>query len=314
MRKIILLVGFVLLVGCQQSPNEVTRLQTFGDSEVIVTSANQRLVTERPSADGRSKIFCTEPSPDVAVAFQKAAAFAASGSAPQGGSGSLSGSTSSNEAITQLAGRTAGVLALRDGLYYICQGYANGTFNKTDFAISLSQYGRLLVALVGGASPAANSPGQGASPGGSQPALPGGGMVLNISNGGAAPQAQQAAQNAKAAPPPAANPPPADIPDQDNILLIACLSAYGDPGSTPISMGNGVLSPALCARLLQNLVTRSDIPPATTAPRKKTPNKPTPVAAAGQVPAPIERPVGKSGAAAPEAAPGAPMPLAPTPK
>jgi hypothetical protein len=167
----------IVLDGWQQSPNQVTRLQAFGDSEVIITSANRRLVTERPSLNCKGKIFCTKRSPEIAVAFQKATALAASGGAPQGPSASASANISSSETTAQLAGRTGGVLALRDDLYYICQGHANGTFNKTDFAMALSQYGKLVVALVGNPLPSSGSPGQfaGPSPSSSSPSSPGAG-------------------------------------------------------------------------------------------------------------------------------------------
>jgi hypothetical protein len=48
-----------------------------------------------------------------------------------------------------LAGRTAGVLALRDGLYAACQSYVNGVLGHDAYALVLSQYGNLLVALAG---------------------------------------------------------------------------------------------------------------------------------------------------------------------
>jgi hypothetical protein len=61
----------------------------------------------------------------------------------------LEGDLSSTELITAGAGREAAVLALRDGLYTACQSYANGVIGQDAYAIILSQYGNLLVALMG---------------------------------------------------------------------------------------------------------------------------------------------------------------------
>jgi hypothetical protein len=78
-----------------------------------------------------------------------------------------------------MVGRTAGVVALRDGLYTACQAYANDVIGKDAYSLILSQYGNLLVALAGGgggataaaadaskaAAPAAATPSGGAGSG-----------------------------------------------------------------------------------------------------------------------------------------------------
>jgi hypothetical protein len=78
-----------------------------------------------------------------------ALAIAASGGASGGPSGSLSRNATTTEAISAMAGRTAGVVALRDGLYSACQAYANRVIGKDAYALILSQYGNLLVLLAG---------------------------------------------------------------------------------------------------------------------------------------------------------------------
>ncbi|WFU62680.1 hypothetical protein [Bradyrhizobium brasilense] len=93
--------------------------------------------------------LCSEPNPDVAVAFAQSAALAANITNPSGIAGSGNASFSSTETVTALAGRTAGVLALRDGLYAACQTYVNGVIGHDAYALILSQYGNLLVALNG---------------------------------------------------------------------------------------------------------------------------------------------------------------------
>jgi len=68
-----------------------------------------------------------------------------------------------------MLGRTAGVVALRDGLYAACQAYANGVIGKDAYALIISQYGNLLVALAsggvtGGAAAPASAAGSSATP------------------------------------------------------------------------------------------------------------------------------------------------------
>jgi hypothetical protein len=129
-------------------------------SAFLAPGGDSRMVTIRPRPDERTagpqQVLCSEPSPDWATAFATARSLSGSGGVSGGPSGSLSVSDGSSEAISQMAGRTAGVVALRDGLYSACQAYANGVIGKDAYALILSQYGNLLVALAGSAgSPSA---------------------------------------------------------------------------------------------------------------------------------------------------------------
>jgi hypothetical protein len=126
---------------------------------------------------GRQEVLCEEPSPDWAIAFGTAFAGAASGGASGGPSGSVSGSATTTEVITALAGRTAGVVALRDGLYSACQAYANQLIGKDAYSLILSQYGNLLVALASGGGGGATT----AAPASATPP----GVAVAVSTGGA---------------------------------------------------------------------------------------------------------------------------------
>ena len=143
----------VVLAQCSYvaDPNSWPQKFGLGDSETLATGPNIRLVSEReramPNAPPLSTM-CTEPSPDVAVAFGRSLSAQASITAQGGTSGSGQFAAASTEAATELAGRTAGVLALRDGLYAACQAYANGALGQNAYAMVLSQYGNLLVALA----------------------------------------------------------------------------------------------------------------------------------------------------------------------
>jgi len=148
------------LGGCT-SPNAVVQPVRFGESTGIVSGANLRLVTERSRGVGYPKVVCTEPSPDYAVAFNNTRKVTVT-VPTEAGDRKLDADRSTTEALTQGAGRAEAVLALRDGLYTACQSYANGVLGQDAYAIILSQYGSLLVALVGkdaalGKAPAAST-------------------------------------------------------------------------------------------------------------------------------------------------------------
>ncbi|MDA9451160.1 MULTISPECIES: hypothetical protein [unclassified Bradyrhizobium] len=146
---IILLCLFAANCG---NPNTKADKYALGDANALLTGPATRFITERPRripGDGVLPTLCTEPSPDVAIAFSQSAAIAANISTPSGPSGSGTASYSSSEVATALSGRTAGVLALRDGLYAACQTYVNGIIGHDAYALILSQYGNLLVALAG---------------------------------------------------------------------------------------------------------------------------------------------------------------------
>ncbi len=143
----------VLLSQCAD-PNEWPQKFQFGTSDTLVVGANIRTVSERarerpsgiPNVPPLPTV-CTEPSPDVAIAFGRS--LSAQGSLTEGSNtGSAQLSASTTETATALAGRTAGVLALRDGLYAACQAYTNGVLGQDAYAMVLSQYGNLLVALA----------------------------------------------------------------------------------------------------------------------------------------------------------------------
>jgi hypothetical protein len=144
-------IASIFLSACGDPNTRVSQFQ-FADNDALYTSGAIRLVTERPRAipgGGFLPTLCSEPSPDVAIAFAKSAAAAANFSEPQGPTVSGNVNFNSSETATGLAGRTAGVLALRDGLYAACQTYVNGVIGHDAYALILSQYGNLLVALNG---------------------------------------------------------------------------------------------------------------------------------------------------------------------
>jgi hypothetical protein len=147
----------VFLGGCAvfSDPNAWPQSFKFGGDPILAMGPDLRTVSERQRpmrGDGFLPTVCTEPSPDVAIAFGHSLSAQASVSEPNKFSGSGQLSASTTEQATALAGRTAGVLALRDGLFAACQAYTNGVLGQDAYAMVLSQYGNLLVALAGPSS------------------------------------------------------------------------------------------------------------------------------------------------------------------
>jgi hypothetical protein len=168
------------LGGCAifADPNAWPQKFNYADSKNLASGPNVRFVNDRlreMPGDHPLATMCTEPSPDVAVAFGTSIAAQASIAAKGGGQNSGSFNASTSEVATALAGRTASVLALRDGLYATCQAYANGALGQSAYALGLSQYGNLLVALtsvngvdasgkvIPGPNPVINTPDQSAA-------------------------------------------------------------------------------------------------------------------------------------------------------
>jgi hypothetical protein len=149
----------IMLAGCaifHDQTQPIPLAGSLGTSQsssvaaaVLLPAGNDHLLTIRPSPAG-APVVCEEPSPDWASAFTNTLSASGNGSAPAGPTVGVNASGSSAETITALQGRTAGVVALRDGLYSACQAYANGMIGKDAYSLILSQYGNLLVALANG--------------------------------------------------------------------------------------------------------------------------------------------------------------------
>jgi hypothetical protein len=189
------------------------------------------------------EILCEEPSPDWAIAFGTAFAGAASGGASGGPSGSVSGSATTTEAITALAGRTAGVVALRDGLYSACQAYANQLIGKDSYSLILSQYGNLLVALASGGG------GGGAGSAATAPQTPSG-VAVAVSTGGASGSTKPSGTPSGGNAPEGGN---SEVPIMQQEAVQAMLVAYISYNDKSISHGQNELLNKYCDPFMQQL-------------------------------------------------------------
>src|SRR5665213_871414 len=186
----------VLLSACNSSPDSTPKnlpdLAGAGGVEkaILIPGGNYSLVTLRsrpaPNSNASQQIVCHAPSPDWASAITTAQSFKSSVGLPSGTSISAEAANSLAETITAMVGRTSGVVALRDGLYKACQASANGVIGKDAYALILSQYGNLLVALVGastgGSSSSSDKSGSSSSSSSGTPS----GVAVAVSTGPAA--------------------------------------------------------------------------------------------------------------------------------
>jgi hypothetical protein len=140
------------LLGCAP-PQTATPVAVLagepGSTATLLPAGDDHLVTARaaPGSVAPIPVFCSEPSPDFARAFGHA--YGATASVTEGATGSAGLSASDSEAVTAMLGRSAGVVALRDGLYSACEAYANGIIGRDAYGLIISQYGTLLAQLAG---------------------------------------------------------------------------------------------------------------------------------------------------------------------
>jgi hypothetical protein len=251
LKKHFCLLGLLALtvVSCSEtSTHSETRF--IGSTPALITTADLRLVTERPlpvvdsagQSIGTHQVICTEPSPDIAKALSTL-------STGQGGfnlslpiagavvnaaaSGAASRGTA--EQLAQLTERVPPIQALRDGLYRACEAYANQAIGRNAYALILSRYGELLTTLLLAEATAgeyghtlAALQGLGLNPSVTAPSLP---AVQN-----AVPKADKAGA-AAAVPAPAAG----TVLDKGNQSPIALpVLKIADPPSAPAGAANPV--------------------------------------------------------------------------
>ena len=226
------------LMGCS-SPSSQVHEFPFAKADALATTGNLRLIIDRDRNvhDGQQHVTCSEPSPDYAIAFGQSMAANGSGSRSDGSSLSGSVSTAMTEQATAEAGRTAGVLALRDGLYTVCQSYASGVLGHDAYAMILSQYGGLVAAVAGG-NGGSGTPSGATSSGGSSS----GGTQINVQTGGT-----QGASAPKAAGGASTGGSPLQGTTLST-LLVACISEH-DP-SRHRDATNQLLTPHFCEEVL----------------------------------------------------------------
>lgn len=217
----------------------------FGGAQAMMTTADVRMVTARPAPlrPGQT-VFCAEPSPDVAKALSTAASISA-----QGGDGTVTAQAGAAfaraEALTELAGRTTALVALRDGLFRTCEAYANGAIGDAAYALVLSRYGQLMVTLFLGQ----NAQGAAAPTLGAALSPP---LLLQLPG---QPQGGQGAGDAQSKQPGGGGANPAVTPAADKLLTPvknaapAASGQTGKTGTTPNPVVSGMSASAAIASM-----------------------------------------------------------------
>lgn len=114
-----------------------------GQTNLAFTTADDRIVIERPRVGAdKERVICTEPPPDTAKVMQTI--LQATGGTMMVNAGVSAGIS---EAALELAGRSTALLGLRDGLYRVCEAYANGAIGADAYALVLTRYGQLMSTL-----------------------------------------------------------------------------------------------------------------------------------------------------------------------
>ncbi|MGE0474225.1 MAG: hypothetical protein AB7P17_11385 [Nitrospirales bacterium] len=159
---LLLMVG--LLTNCS---HKLAEIQQLGSTDIVVTEANARLgYVHQAEYDFKNhrikaqRVFCAEPSPDIAEAVQHAFGFGVRGEGvhPSGIKAGLGLSLTSAEAqaVAQLGERIATIQLLRDALYRACEAYANGAFSEITYAVLLSRYDDMMLSSLLGELAAGN--------------------------------------------------------------------------------------------------------------------------------------------------------------
>lgn len=269
-RAVVFWLVVIFLNGCR-SDIEYNRFP-IADGQFIIAGPGSRIISERVRFDpDRSTVLCTEPSPDVAVALASSGNATISGGA-SGASGSLGGGYTSSQTVTALDGRTAGVVALRDGLYFACQAYANGVLGLNSYSLILSEYSVLLRELVSGGDKAADpkKPATTATPAASQAAAAGG-VVLTVVGGSMSTPGGQPAKGADGGSTSTTPSLPPRNGTLDRAMLVSCI-AENDPTRIYPQKINGFLRDN-CSRFIQHLVDDSSM--ATVAAKTAAPTRRT---------------------------------------
>ena len=149
------------------------RLRVLGNTQALLTTANDRTVVARPHhiTTGSARkimpqdIVCAEPSPDVATIVSKSFTLSSALEAlirqpniqaDVAGKVAAAISITQAQALAQLTNRLAAIQLLRDGLYRACEAYANGALSDLTYAVILSGYGDVMVTLLTGELVAGN--------------------------------------------------------------------------------------------------------------------------------------------------------------
>src|SRR4051794_39125087 len=124
------------------------------DKTSVSMDARQRVIlsVDRTGPDGvKRRIVCAEPSPDTIAAAAASAGLSGGVSGiPQAPTlaADVAGNAARSEQAAYIGARNATIQLLRDGLYRACEAYMNGALGDFGYGLVLSNYGRVMTALL----------------------------------------------------------------------------------------------------------------------------------------------------------------------
>jgi hypothetical protein len=162
-----------MLAACSWNSGTQLKSSQIAETPIIATSADLRVIMARPKppalsgsaqqpastadawADPNYNV-CTEPSPDVAKALSDALTANANATASglsqlaSGASASLGAgfAITQNASLSEIGRRIATTQLLRDGVFRLCEAYANGAISRYEYALVLSRYGDTMITLL----------------------------------------------------------------------------------------------------------------------------------------------------------------------
>lgn len=139
-----LTVAFSLCAACANW-NAVTKKKTFSDDlDAVFIDAKQRVVFARSHDAEKPPKICAEPSPDALSVL--AASGGVDVTTPKGINAGAQGTLS--EAAGSIGLRTQSIQLMRDAMFRICEGYANGSIGEAEFETLHRRFQQSMVTIL----------------------------------------------------------------------------------------------------------------------------------------------------------------------
>jgi hypothetical protein len=150
MQRLMTILGCAAALGGCALDQSGARVQSVSANADFAMTADYRMIFKRSRDDRR--VYCAEPSPDIARIVSAASSLNLTGSAkglekvqPEL---ALAFASSRAEGLAQLGQRLATIQLLRDSTFRACEAYANGAIGPSTYAMIVSRYDDVMVTLL----------------------------------------------------------------------------------------------------------------------------------------------------------------------
>ena len=127
--QFIFLLIVLFLIGC--TPYSHKKANLGNGVRTLALDASKRTIIAFERVDGK-RFYCAEPSPDAMGTLAAAYAAALQGKS-QGFESIVTANGTISTDVKSMFSRSQGIQALRDGLYRLCEAYANGAIEEADY-------------------------------------------------------------------------------------------------------------------------------------------------------------------------------------